>query len=184
MKQKKIVLKPYTHVWKQNFLKIRKRLQKVLTLDYAYIHHIGSTSVEGLAAKPIIDIDIEMKGSESFQDVSIKLSRLGYRHVGDQGIPGREVFKLKKWSLLPKHHVYVCASNANELKRHIGFRDYLRKHPEMKSAYQAIKIEAAKKHPYDMDAYLRMKGIFIQNVYRQLGLDSLSQDDAKKHQPR
>lgn len=171
MKLKRIVVRPYTPTWHYAFKLIRKRLQKVLHTSDELIHHIGSTAVEGLPAKSIIDIDIEIKTIQSFAHTKQKLSRLGYHHVGDQGIKGREVFKLKRWNLLPKHHLYVCLSGSSELKRHLAFRDYLITHPDAKEAYGKLKLEAAKKHPYDMDAYLRMKGELINKIYRELGLE-------------
>jgi len=171
MKPKRIVVRPYNPIWKLFFLLIRKRLQSVLHTDAKFIHHVGSTAVEGLPAKPIIDIDIEIQSNQSFEDIKHKLNRLGYQHVGDQGINGREVFKLNKWNLLPKHHLYVCVSGSSELKRHLGFRDYLRNNPKTKAIYGQIKLEAAKKHPFDMDAYLMMKGELITNIYKELGLE-------------
>lgn len=171
MKPKRIVVKPYNPLWKWSFVLIRKRLKQVLDTSNASVHHVGSTSVEGLPAKPIIDIDVEIKSFDGFEKVKEKLQRLGYRHVGDQGIKGREVFKLKRRSLLPKHHLYVCVSGSSELNRHIAFRNYLIANPMTKEAYGKLKIEAAKKHPYDMDAYLKMKGELINKVYQELGLD-------------
>lgn len=67
--------------------------------------------------------------------------------------------------------MYVCVSGARELKRHLAFRDYLITHSDVKEAYGKLKLEAAKKHPYDMDAYLRMKGELITNIYKELGLE-------------
>jgi GrpB-like predicted nucleotidyltransferase (UPF0157 family) len=171
MKLKRIVVRPYNPTWQYAFKLIRKRLQRVLHTSDELIHHIGSTAVKALPAKPIIDMDIEIKTIQSFEDTKQKLYRLGYHHVGDQGIKGREVFKLKRWNLLPKHHLYVCVSGSSELKRHLAFRDYLIAHPKTKEAYGKLKLEAAKKHPYDMDAYLKMKGELINKVYRELGLD-------------
>jgi GrpB-like predicted nucleotidyltransferase (UPF0157 family) len=171
MKPRRIVVRPYNPIWKLSFLLIRKRLQSVLHIDDKFIHHVGSTAVEGLPAKPIIDIDIEIETIQSFVDTQQKLLLLGYHHIGDQGIKGREVFKLKRWSLLPKHHLYVCVSGSFELKRHLGFRDHLRTHPKTKETYGNIKIEAVKKFPYDMDSYLKIKGELINKVYQALRLD-------------
>ena len=171
MKRKKIVVKPYSPTWNWSFLLIRKRLQRVLDTSNEFIHHVGSTSVEGLPAKPIVDIDLEIKSFNVFEIVKEKLQRLGYRHVGDQGIKGREVFKLKRWSLLPKHHLYVCVTGSSELNRHLGFRNYLIANPKTKEAYGKLKLEAAKKHPYDMDAYLKTKGELINKIHRELGLE-------------
>jgi GrpB-like predicted nucleotidyltransferase (UPF0157 family) len=171
MKRKRIVVKPYSPTWEWSFLLIRKRLQRVLPTADALIHHIGSTAIEGLPAKPIIDIDVEIHSIRYFEDTKQKLYRLGYHHVGDQGIKGREVFKLTRWHLLPRHHLYVCVTGNSELKRHLAFKDYLNTHEDMKKAYGEIKIAAAKKHPYDMDAYLAMKGTLIQKIYQAIGLE-------------
>jgi len=152
MKLKRIVVRPYNPTWQYAFKLIRKRLQRVLHTSDELIHHIGSTAVKALPAKPIIDMDIEIKTIQSFEDTKQKLYRLGYHHVGDQGM-------------------YVCVSESSELKRHLAFRDYLIAHPKTKEAYGKLKLEAAKKHPYDMDAYLKMKGELINKVYRELGLD-------------
>ena len=171
MKPKRIIVRPYNPIWKLSFVWIRRRLQSVLHTDDKFIHHVGSTSVVGLPSKPIIDIDIEIQSTQVFEDIKQPLNRLGYQHVGDQGIKGREVFKLNKRNLLPKHHLYVCFSGSRELKRHLGFRDYLRTHPKTKLIYGKLKFEAAKKHPFDMDAYLMMKGELITNIYKELGLE-------------
>ncbi len=171
MKSKKIRVVSHRIYWKFAFLIIASRIEKVVPLTIGKIHHVGSTSVEGLPSKPIVDIDIEIYQQQEFPEVAMRLIKLGYQHVGDLGIKGREVFKLKRWNLLPKHHLYVCVSGSSELNRQIAFRNYLIANPKTKEAYGKLKIEAAKKHPYDMDAYLKMKGELINKVYRELGLD-------------
>lgn len=96
---------------------------------------------KGLSAKPIIDIDVVIQNVELLGDVIIALQKIGYTHEGNQGIPGREAFKYQDKEHLRKHHLYVCAKDSSELSRHIGFRDYLRKHPEAVAEYSKVKTE-------------------------------------------
>ena len=86
------------------------------------------------------------------------------------GIPGREAFKYDDKEHLRKHHLYVCVKDAGELKRHIGFRDYLRTHPEAATEYGRIKSEGAKLYPYDIDKYIEYKSAFIEKIYDELAL--------------
>lgn len=168
---RKIKVVPYQRHWRVDFNRIKKRLLSTLDGSQVIIHHIGSTAVVGLPAKPILDIDIEINSVDQFNETKKRLGKLGYHHVGDQEIKGREVFKLTRWHMLPRHHLYVCVTGTSELKRHLAFKDYLNTHEDMKKAYGEIKIAAAKKHPYDMDAYLAMKGTLIQKTYQTLGLE-------------
>jgi GrpB-like predicted nucleotidyltransferase (UPF0157 family) len=82
------------------------------------IHHVGSTSVPGLSAKPIIDLDIEIASYEMFTQVCEKLAEAGWRYEGNYGIEEREAFKPAKPLDFMAHHLYVCPSNSAELKRH------------------------------------------------------------------
>jgi len=94
------------------------------------IEHVGSTSVEGLSAKPIIDIDIVIKDHSAFELVKEKLALIGYVHEGDLEIKDREAFKYVGKEYLQQHHLYVCPQNSAELARHITFRNYLRNNQE------------------------------------------------------
>ena len=136
------------------------------------IEHVGSTSVRGLAAKPIIDIDVVI-GDASCLDAAIAaLARIGYRHEGDLGIPGREAFKYAGKDHLQRHHLYVCPQDSAELKRHLAFRDYLRAHPEAVEAYGRIKEAGAALYPEDIDGYIAHKAPFIEGIYDEIGLRS------------
>ncbi|MBO7601103.1 MAG: GrpB family protein, partial [Lachnospiraceae bacterium] len=91
MRTKHVVVLPYDKKWKQNFVEIKNELAQALGELAISIEHVGSTSVEGLAAKPIIDIDVVVK-KENINDVVSALNSIGYIHEGDLGIPGREAF--------------------------------------------------------------------------------------------
>ncbi len=134
------------------------------------IEHVGSTSVEGLSAKPIIDIDVVIKDYTVFEEVVSALGSIGYRHEGDLGIAGREAFKYDGKDHLRKHHLYVCPEASPELKRHIAFRDYLRTHPDAVREYSRIKEEGARLYPYDIDRYIEHKSPFIEKIYAMMEL--------------
>ena len=167
---KHVVVEPYNEAWKQDFLDIKAELEPALGELALTIEHVGSTSVPGLAAKPIIDIDVVMEDYSKLQAVVDALAAIGYTHEGDQGIPGREAFKYDGKEHLRKHHLYVCPEDSAELRRHITFRDYLRSHPETVREYSRVKEEGAKLYPYDIDRYIEHKSPFIEGVYKEIGL--------------
>lgn len=167
---KHVVVLPYDEQWKQDFLMIKNELVSALGQLATRIEHVGSTSVEGLSAKPIIDIDVVIKEYTVLEEVISALGAIGYRHEGDLGIAGREAFKYDGKDHLRKHHLYVCPENSPELKRHIAFRDYLRTHPDAVREYSNIKEEGARNYPYDIDKYIEHKTPFIERVYKEIGL--------------
>ena len=134
------------------------------------IEHVGSTSVEGLSAKPVIDVDVVIKDTTVLPDVISALQTIGYFHEGDLGIPGREAFKYEGKEHLRKHHLYVCSQDSEELKRHITFRDYLRSNPDAVEEYSKIKEEAANLYPWDIDKYIEHKSPVIEMIYKRIGL--------------
>lgn len=170
MAAKHVVVLPYDKVWALNFTKIKDELQIALRDLSLAIEHVGSTSVPGLSAKPIIDIDVVIRDYSLFDDVVATLGRIGYRHEGDQDIIGREAFNYDGKAHLQKHHLYVCPQDSPELKRHITFRDYLLSHPEAVREYGRIKAEGAALYPYDIDKYIEHKSPFIERIYREIGI--------------
>jgi GrpB-like predicted nucleotidyltransferase (UPF0157 family) len=145
-----MVIEEYNENWIKQFNQIKNILEKNLS-KIIKIEHVGSTAIIGMCAKPIIDIDIIIIDRTDFEKIKNELETIGYYHNGDQGIKGREVFKRNKIiknEILEKinHHLYVCAKDNEELKRHIIFRDYLNKHYEVKIEYYNIKKEIIKKH--------------------------------------
>ncbi len=133
------------------------------------IEHVGSTSVEGLASKQVIDIDVIIKDYNSFEEIKSKLARVGYYHEGDMGIKDRQAFKYIDKSHLMKHHLYVCPEYSDELKRHIAFRDYLRTHKEDRDWYGEVKLLAAKYYPEDINSYMTAKKPCGAEILRKCG---------------
>ncbi|MBR3743250.1 MAG: GrpB family protein [Clostridia bacterium] len=170
MVTKHVVVLPYDEQWKQDFLMIKDELITALGQLAMRIDHVGSTSVEGLSAKPIIDIDVVIKDYTVLEEVVSALGVIGYRHEGNLGITGREAFKYDGKEHLRKHHLYVCPEDSPELKRHIAFRDYLRTHPDAVREYSRIKEEGAKRYPYDIERYIEHKSPFIEIIYAKIGI--------------
>ena len=168
--KKHVVVNSYDPIWAKDFIAIRDELNTVLKDFVIGIEHVGSTSVEGLSAKPIIDIDVIIQDRENLPDVISALQKIGYSHEGDQGIPGREAFKYEGKEHLRKHHLYVCAKDAEELRRHLAFRDYLRSNSDAVAEYSRIKEEGALLYPWDIDKYIEHKSPFIESIYKRIGL--------------
>ena len=158
MGTKNVIVLPYDPKWKNDFEKIKQELVNAIGDLIVCIEHVGSTSVEGLSAKPIIDIDVVISDYSVFDSIVSKLSTIGYFHVGDLEIKEREVFKYFDKPHLRKHHLYVCPQNSKELLRHITFRDFLRNNPEAVKKYGKVKENAAKLFPDNMRSEERRVG--------------------------
>lgn len=168
MKTKHVIVEDYNPEWKNEFERIKNELLTVLSGKINSIEHVGSTSVEGLAAKPIIDIDVVI--NKNFEEVKNALEVIGYIYEGDLGISGREAFDYKNKPHFMAHHLYVCNKNSEELYRHITFRDYLREHKEDRDRYSSIKKEMALKYPEDIELYIEGKQPVILDIYKKCAL--------------
>ena len=170
MKTKKVIVLPYDAAWKSAFEAIRAEIEAALGDLMLGIEHVGSTSVEGMSAKPCIDIDVVIRDYSVFDDVVSKLGAIGYIHEGDLGIKDREAFKYADKPDLMTHHLYVCPRDSEELRRHIAFRDFLRHDPEAVKKYSMVKEKAAELFPNDIDQYMEYKSSCIEELYKQCGL--------------
>lgn len=170
MQVNKIVVIPWQAEWQARFEQLREALLFRLEGLVCSIEHVGSTSVPGLAAKPILDVDVVIPNQEVFEKVKAKLEELGYFYRGDLGVNGREAFGYNDKPELMRHHLYVLAQDSEELKRHLGFRDWLRSHPEDAAEYGKVKLAAAESFPEDIDAYIEAKSDFILQIYKKAGL--------------
>lgn len=171
MRTAKVIVLPYDEAWKVDFEKIKSELERVVGDLITGIEHVGSTSVEGLSAKPCIDIDVIIKDYSVFNLIVSRLALIGYIHEGDLGIKDREAFKYTDKPHLQKHHLYVCPEHSRELYRHIAFRDFLRSDPEAVKKYSSVKETAARLFPDDIDKYIEYKSPCIKELYKMCGLE-------------
>ena len=170
MRTKRVVVVPYDEAWKNAFEEIKTEIEAEIGDLIIGIEHVGSTSVEGMSAKPCIDIDVIIKDYSVFDAVIKKLGTIGYIHEGDLGIQDREAFKYSNKPHLMMHHLYVCPQDSKELHRHITFRDFLRHNPEAVRKYSLVKEKAAELFPCDINKYIEYKTPCIAELYAQCGL--------------
>ncbi|HEY0615022.1 MAG TPA: GrpB family protein [Candidatus Elarobacter sp.] len=159
-----VVVVPYDPSWATAFEALRDRIAPALAGLAAGIEHVGSTAVPGLDAKPVVDIDVVIRHAEDLPEVVRRLGTLGYAHLGDLGIVGREAFRSPPG--LPRHHLYVCAAGGAALQAHLILRDALRADPELTAAYAALKRELAARYRHDRDSYAEGKSAFIAALLR------------------
>lgn len=172
-----IAIEKYNPIWEEYFYEFKSTYEDNIS-DVKYIvEHVGSTSVKGLCAKPIIDIVIVYYQDSDFENLKIQLESIGYKHIGDLGITNREAFKYIGDEKRPKHHLYVCLDGILALRNQILFRDYLRENKDVSSQYCRLKKELAKQ--YDRDEYCYYKTEFITGILKKYGLSDEEIDAIK-----
>jgi hypothetical protein len=169
MRTQNVVVEKWNPKWKEEFEKIVESLGKEIIQNVIKIEHVGSTSVEGMSAKPIIDLDIVIE-NDKFLILKKLLEDKGYVHEGDLGIRDREAFSYININDLMTHHLYVCPKDSEELFKHITFRNYLRQHSELVDEYSKVKEKAAVLFPDNIDKYIEYKSGVIEKIYNQCGL--------------
>lgn len=162
-----IEIHPYDTEWPQTFERIRAFVWPAVQHAAMRLEHVGSTSVPGLRAKPVIDACIVVASRRDLPFVIKGLATLGYVHRGDLGVPDREAFRGPP--SLPKHHLYASPRASLSLKNQLGLRDYLRAHPDAAQEYGNLKETLAAQFPHDIDSYIAGKTAFIVGVLRTIG---------------
>lgn len=147
--------------WAEQFEAVAAVLRDALAgIGSARVEHVGSTSVPGLAAKPILDVDVVVDAAEVTAAVTA-LESLGYVHRGDLGVTGREAFFAPDE---PRRHVYVCTAGTTNVRNHLAVRDVLRSRDDLRDAYAAVKLALAADPAMDIDTYLAGKSAVLQQV--------------------
>lgn len=158
-----VVVTDYNPEWPKAFEREADVLRSVFGDLLVAVHHIGSTAVPGLKAKPVIDIMPIVTRIASVDAFTEPMQKLGYEALGEYGIPGRRYFR--KGGDLRTHNVHVFErTNALEIERHLAVRDYLRQHPDAAARYGELKAELAKPGNSDIEAYMDGKHDFVQSL--------------------
>lgn len=155
---------PYQPTWKESFTEIKAMIQSYIGDLILRIEHVGSTSVEGLPAKPIIDLDVVIDSYEVLPAIIERLAKEGYEHQGNLGVDGREAFQRTFDDGHMKYHLYVCPKDGKGYFEHIALRDYLRANTDARNAYGELKQQLAIKHRYDIDSYVNAKTDFVRDI--------------------
>lgn len=161
-----IIIIDYDPDWPLRYAALHGRIAPVVGDLAAEIVHVGSTSVPGLAAKPVIDLNILLRRASDLPAVIERLTGLGYRHEGDLGVAGREAFATPPGYGVHDHHLYVCAPDWLGHADQIVFRDYLRAQPRTANAYARLKRSLAVKYRDNRGAYANAKAGFVAAVLK------------------
>ena len=153
----------YCAEWSQVFEREAAAILAACRLRVTEVHHIGSTSVPGLAAKPILDVlPVAAGPAEALEAVS-RLTALGYRYRGENGIAGRSYFD-RVVDGRTVMHVHMFPAGHPEVRRHLVFRDHLRTNPEACREYARLKRELASRYRDDRRTYTDSKSVFIEGI--------------------
>jgi GrpB-like predicted nucleotidyltransferase (UPF0157 family) len=163
-----IVVVDYDPGWPGVFEGLRSEIWPVVEDIALATEHVGSTSVPGLAAKPIIDISVVVPTDADIPAAIERLATLGYVHRGNLGIERREAFDSPE--RLPRHHLYACPRDSVALANHLAVRDHLRTHPETAHEYGELKKRLAREFPHDIDKYIAGKTDLILKILRAAGV--------------
>ncbi|NLX11785.1 MAG: GrpB family protein [Chloroflexi bacterium] len=154
-------LAPYNPEWPELFARESVLIADVIGEAVIEIEHIGSTSVPGLAAKPIIDIMLVVESFAPIEEYRRRLEPLGYHHHSHEDDADRLFF----WKGMPRtHHLHIVEYATWEHQRHILFRDYLRTHPDIARLYEEIKRELSGAFHHNRPAYTKGKTAFIKSI--------------------
>ena len=160
----------YDPEWPLKYERERKAIAEILDGNGISIYHIGSTSVPGLAAKPIIDMMAVVRSLEKVDDARGKFSELGYEYLGEFGIAGRRYFRKGGDERTHQIHIFQ-ADDWNNIGRHLAFRDYMRTHEKERAEYAKIKTALAQRFPYDIDGYCDGKDAFVREMEKRALLE-------------
>ncbi len=157
----KVRLFPYDPQWSVEFEKERLLIENAIGEFILSVHHIGSTSIPDLCAKPIIDILIGLENFRKGFECVTGLQKRGYVFRGEHGIPGRHYFRKGT----PRtHHIHMCEKQSRQWQDHLLFCNFLRNHPKIRQDYADLKEELATKFPDDRKQYTDGKSDFIQHI--------------------
>jgi GrpB-like predicted nucleotidyltransferase (UPF0157 family) len=170
MERKGVVLAPSNPRWPEACAIVAAKIKNALVPYQIELHHIGSTSIKGIAAKPIIDILGVVDSFEEFDSLQAKIESLGFECKGEYGISGRRYSVLYNENKTRGFvHVHVFEKGHHEIEKHLFFRDFLNQHPNIAKEYDLLKAELREKFINDRQGYSEAKADFIQKVLKGLG---------------
>lgn len=161
---RRVEVVPYDPTWVARFEEEAGRLSRLFEGTVLAIHHIGSTSMPGLEAKPIIDIMPVVRAIEQVDELSGHMEALGYRSFGEHGIPRRRFFA--KGDDVRTFHVHVFEAGDDGVTRHLAFREYLKAFPDVRAEYGDLKRTLAEQHPTDIESYIQGKQEWVSETER------------------
>ncbi len=177
MTPREVRVVPHDPAWGEAFESEAATLRSIFGDEAPAVHHIGSTAVPGLSAKPTVDILVEVCRIEEVDRFETAMAERGYEAWGKYGIPGRRFF-VKNRGPVRTHNIHVFEVGTQEVERHLAFRDYLIQHLETARAYGTLKKDLAGRFPTDMESYVGGKDAFIKRTEREALFWSRIRDEA------
>lgn len=162
----KVEVVPHDPRWAGAFAAEAEQIAAALGENIIAIHHIGSTAIPGIHAKPVIDLLVEVRDIAGVDARNSAMESLGYQVMGEYGIPGRRYFRKDDRHGTRTHQVHAFQAGSAEVQRHLAFRDYMIAHPEDARAYGELKRKLAEEYPWHMDGYIDGKDGFIKEMDR------------------
>lgn len=163
---RKVEVVPHSPQWRAAFEVEAKRVAAALGENVVAVHHIGSTAIPHIYAKPVIDLLVEVRDITEVDGRSSAMASLGYEVMGEFGIPGRRYFRKDNRAGSRTHQLHVFAASSAQVARHLAFRDYMIAHPEDAQEYSELKRKLAQAHAQNMDGYIDGKDDFIKEMDR------------------
>lgn len=151
---RRVEVVPPDPTWPEAFAAESQQISVALGENVVAIHHIGSTTIPNIYAKPVIDLLAEVIDLAQVDECNADMADLGYAAMGEFGIAGRRFFRLDNEKGLRTHHVHVFAAGSEQVARHLAFRDYMTAHPADAQRYSDLKQKLAQAHAADIEAYM------------------------------
>lgn len=157
---------PHNPRWREAFEAEAKQVADALGENVVAVHHVGSTAIPDIYAKPVIDLLVEVRDIDEVDGRSPSMESLGYEVMGEYGIRGRRYFRKDDREGIRTHHIHAFEAGSAEVVRHLAFRDYMIAHPADAQRYSELKRKLADEHPQSMDGYIDGKDGFIKEIDR------------------
>jgi GrpB-like predicted nucleotidyltransferase (UPF0157 family) len=167
---KKVNVVPPSPRWREAFETEARNVAGALGENVVAVHHIGSTAIPQIYAKPVIDLLVEVADIARVDEQSSAMESLGYEVMGEFGIPGRRYFRKDNREGTRTHQIHAFEAGSAEAARHLAFRDYMIAHPDDAQNYSELKRKLAAAHPQNMDGYMDGKDDFIKEMDRRAAL--------------
>jgi len=161
---RKVEVVPHNPLWREAFEAEARHVGSALGENVVAVHHIGSTAIPNIYAKPVVDLLVEVRDITEVDGRSSAMESLGYEVMGEYGIPRRWYFRKDDQEGIRTHNIHAFEAGSAEVERHLAFRDYMIAHPEEAEKYSELKRKLAEQHPQSMDGYMDGKDGFIKEM--------------------
>ena len=172
LKRGEVVVVPYDPRWPILFEEAAADLRAALGPSITAVHHVGSTAVPGLCAKPILDVLVSVPDFDDARALVTQFGALGYEFRPDEEIPDRHYFRRPPGGVLRTHHLSLAEPESRHHRVTIAFRDALRRDAALAAAYARLKLDLAQRFPLDRPAYIEGKSQFVREALEAILLDS------------